>query len=163
MPKARKRKVPLTRVETASSSSSTPHSSRTVIRRFHVLIKQRTQLQNATIRDAANAKALAYIDQQIADLGGLETYQRMSAIGQGNDRGGGSHKVLIDWLKEKRMSEGREGKLRYVQDRPVPISWSQVPSVGCLKSEHLNLTTINRVCRGSTQHRWICAHDTPTS
>jgi 25S rRNA (adenine2142-N1)-methyltransferase len=33
-------------------------------------------------------------------MGGLEAYQRMSAIGQGEDRGGGTEKVLIEWLKE---------------------------------------------------------------
>jgi len=33
-------------------------------------------------------------------MGGLEAYQRMSSIGQGNDRGGGSEKVFIEWLTE---------------------------------------------------------------
>jgi hypothetical protein len=50
-------------------------------------------------------------------MGGLEVYQRMSTIGQGDDRGGGSHKVLISWLKEMGMCEmvrGGKGKLRCV-------------------------------------------------
>lgn len=33
-------------------------------------------------------------------MGGLEAYQKMSVIGQGNDRGGGSEKVLIMFLNE---------------------------------------------------------------
>lgn len=33
-------------------------------------------------------------------MGGLELYQDMSATGQRNDRGGGSEKILIGWLKK---------------------------------------------------------------
>lgn len=33
-------------------------------------------------------------------MGGLEAYQKMSVIGQGNDRGGGSEKVLLEFLEE---------------------------------------------------------------
>lgn len=43
---------------------------------------------------------LAAIEEEINQLGGLETYQKMSVIGQGSDRGGGSEKILIAWLSE---------------------------------------------------------------
>lgn len=33
-------------------------------------------------------------------MGGLEAYQRMSTIGQGSDRGGGSEKIFIGWMNE---------------------------------------------------------------
>lgn len=53
-------------------------------------------------------------------MGGLAAYQRMSTIGQGKDRGGGSEKVLIDWLRtldEHRRSGKVVAKLRYVRLR----------------------------------------------
>ncbi|KAI0665065.1 putative methyltransferase-domain-containing protein [Cubamyces menziesii] len=114
MPKARKnkRKIPVTvagpsdRTLQPSGSSSRPQATRTVIRRFHVLIKRQTQLQQQISRsrasdDNAAAKSeLAAIEHEIEELGGLEEYQRMSAIGQDKDRGGGSEKVLIGWLRE---------------------------------------------------------------
>jgi 25S rRNA (adenine2142-N1)-methyltransferase len=113
MPKTRKRKAPITSTDTASNSSSTPQSSRTLIRQFHVLLKRKAQLQNS--RDGANAKDLADVERKLGELGGLSAYQRMSSIGQGSDRGGGSEKVLIGWLKELGMSKrGGHGKLRYV-------------------------------------------------
>lgn len=105
MPKARKRKAPIVHTDTHSTSSNTPQSSRTIIRRFHVLQKRRTQLLNRG-PDARVAQALSAIDQEIEELGGLECYQRMSAVGQGVDRGGGSEKILIDWLKEMYLSKG---------------------------------------------------------
>ena len=86
----RKQPVTLTNAE-KSGSSSTPRASRTVIRGFHTLLKQ---------RKCAQGDALANIDREIEALGGLERYQRMSCIGQGSDRGGGSEKVLIGWLKQ---------------------------------------------------------------
>ena len=117
MPKAHKhkRKAPVT-VSTAaasesaaqqpSGSSSRPQATRTTIRRFHNLIKRQAQLQQI-IRggqknsDSQSAKAeLAHVEKEIEDLGGLAAYQRMSTIGQGKDRGGGSEKVLISWLRD---------------------------------------------------------------
>lgn len=40
----------------------------------------------------------------------------MSAVGQKDDRGGGSHRIFISWLKEVGLNErnGKEDKLRYV-------------------------------------------------
>jgi 25S rRNA (adenine2142-N1)-methyltransferase len=90
MPKARRRKLPVTLAE-KHGSSSTRRTSRTVIRKFHSLLKQ---------QKGAQGDALANVNREIEELGGLETYQRMSCIGQSNDRGGGSEKVLIGWLKQ---------------------------------------------------------------
>jgi len=90
MPKVgRLRKLPVT-LDEKRSSSSTPRASRAVIRRFHTLLKQ---------QKTANGDTLADINREIEELGGLEKYQRMSCIGQSDDRGGGSEKVLIGWLK----------------------------------------------------------------
>lgn len=106
MPKARKRKLPVTATVSADKSSSKPESSRSVIRRFHVLLKERAKLQaNGEVQTADACTALAEIESEIQALGGLESYQRMSAIGQGNDRGGGSEKVLISWLKDMGLAK----------------------------------------------------------
>ena len=85
----RRRKLPVT-VSERHGSSSTPRTSRTIIRKFHTLLKQQKSAQGDT---------LANINRELEKLGGLEKYQRMSCIGQSSDRGGGSEKVLIGWLK----------------------------------------------------------------
>ncbi|KAF7338627.1 25S rRNA adenine-N(1) methyltransferase [Mycena venus] len=110
MGKVRKKKTPVTAASaTVSSSSSKPESSRKVIRQYHVLLKQQAQLEALPLqkRDAKTVQALEDIRAQIEDLGGLEFYQRMSAIGQGHDRGGGSEKVAISWLKDVYRADSR--------------------------------------------------------
>lgn len=130
MTKSRKRKVPitsevvsgrnLTAKSTAiggnsSSSSSKPQSSRTVIRKFHVLLKRKAQLEKQKAC-AETSTALDELDREVEELGGLAAYQRMSSIGQGEDRGGGSEKVFLGWLREMEMHkrEGSTSKLRSV-------------------------------------------------
>ncbi|TFY65464.1 hypothetical protein EVG20_g5581 [Dentipellis fragilis] len=101
MARATKRKVPVTSSskQPSASGSSNPHSSRTLIRRFHVLLKRQTQLRKEPT-NASNKQTLAAVDKEIEELGGLSAYQRMSTIGQGSDRGGGSEKILVEWLKD---------------------------------------------------------------
>lgn len=142
MPKIRRRKAPVTSasIVCGSGPSSTaarpaaqnPASSRarTVIRRFHVLLKRQTRLQallsgetkkpRTQLANSDAQRELAEVEREIAVLGGLEAYQRMSIAGQGKDRGGGSEKVLIEWLREMgvdvkgkgRATEDGQGKLR---------------------------------------------------
>lgn len=115
MPLAKKRKNPITSaLAEKAASSSNPNSSRTLIRRFHVLIKQAAQLRSC-VGNAQNSASLAAIENEIEELGGLAAYQRMSSIGQGDDRGGGSEKVLISWMREMKMSSmGSERKIKSV-------------------------------------------------
>jgi len=63
-------------------------------------------------------------------MGGLEAYQRMSAIGQGKDRGGGSEKVLVEWLHELGFGKGK-GKSK--ERSPTQL---QVLEVGALKHDN---------------------------
>lgn len=95
MPKARKRKTPVTNTLDVSSTSSKPKASRTIIRRFHTLLK----------RQAQSEEDHEDIQRQLNGLGGLEAYQHMSSIGQSSDRGGGSHTLLLQWLKQRRLDE----------------------------------------------------------
>jgi len=107
MPKTRKKKIPVTNADNfKATSSSNPRSSRTTIRRFHVLLKKQQQLKHVP---STNAQELEDVEREIEEMGGLVAYQRMSSIGQGNDRGGGSEKVLIQWLINLGLQK-REGK-----------------------------------------------------
>ena len=90
-PKPTRRKLPVTLTGRYGSSSNTPRTSRTVIRKFHMLLKQ---------QKLAQGDALTNVNREIEELGGLEAYQHMSCIGQSSDRGGGSEKVLIGWLRQ---------------------------------------------------------------
>ncbi|KAF9452855.1 nucleolus protein [Macrolepiota fuliginosa MF-IS2] len=128
MPQTKKRKVPISKPSTTSTTSSKPQASRNVIRRFHVLIKTQAQLKNKPTLNVAETEELAKVNEEIERLGGLEWYQRMSAIGQGNDRGGGSEKVFIEWLKGLKVHEGRQGLLRLLE-------------VGALKPDNYKLCT----------------------
>lgn len=104
---SRKRKVPVTVASTSSASaegrrkrpsSASPEASRAIIRRFHVLLKRKAQLEKAA-RPAPSE--LAKVRAELEDMGGIEEYQRMSNIGQGDDRGGGSEKIFIAWLRAR--------------------------------------------------------------
>jgi 25S rRNA (adenine2142-N1)-methyltransferase len=68
-------------------------ATRTIIRTHHTLEKRRAKA--LADGDEVTAAALA---REIATQGGLETYQRASLIGQRNDRGGDSSKILMEWL-----------------------------------------------------------------
>ncbi|KAM3073759.1 25S rRNA (adenine2142-N1)-methyltransferase [Clarireedia jacksonii] len=68
-------------------------ATRTIIRTHHTLEKRRAKA--LAEGDTVTAAALA---REIATQGGLETYQRASLIGQRNDRGGDSSKILMEWL-----------------------------------------------------------------
>jgi len=116
MPKTRKRKSAVTAScdELTCNSSSSRRTSRTTIRKFHVLLKRKTQLQNIAY-STENAQELANIEREIEEMGGLSVYQRMSTIGQGNNRGGGCEKELISWLKEIGWADAsRQSKHRCV-------------------------------------------------
>jgi 25S rRNA (adenine2142-N1)-methyltransferase len=79
-------------VKPARSISS--KATRNVIRTYHTLDKERAKALAAG--DDAKAVALA---KQMELQGGIESYQRASLIGQTNERGGDSSKVLMEWLE----------------------------------------------------------------
>ncbi|OCH95320.1 hypothetical protein OBBRIDRAFT_720830 [Obba rivulosa] len=174
MPKAvkRKRKAPVTaRLNDArpvgpSGSSSKPQSTRTVIRRFHVLIKRQAQLSallkqrkfHSNVEDTR--KELFDVEREIGELGGLEAYQTMSSIGQGNDRGGGSERVLVGWLKELRLHEDRkDGCLRLLEVGALKpdnyascTSWISVTPID-LHSRHPAIVEQDFLLMSEEEHR----------
>lgn len=107
MPKARKRKQPIVQTTTISIAAQ---SCRTTIRQYHLLLKRRWQLEQAK-----ETTALAEIDQQISSLGGLQRYQQMSSLGQLGDRGGGSEKVFIQWMKGIRKAQSNPRNIRLLE------------------------------------------------
>jgi len=113
MGRSKKRKVPVT----APTHKPTPKSltTRSTIRKFHVLLKRRAQLEMKP-RTLEIIRELGEIEQEMVSLGGLERYQEMSVVGQSKERGGGSHNILILWLCELHSpaGEGNESTLRYV-------------------------------------------------
>lgn len=98
MPKAKKRKAPIASTS-AHSSSIDAQSCRNTIRKYHVLLKRRQQLAEGS-QNATETTTLAEIEAEIERLGGLEKYQELSVLGQREERGGGSEKIFIDWMKE---------------------------------------------------------------
>lgn len=69
-------------------------ATRTLIRTHHTLEKQKAE----AIAKGDEIKA-ASLARQIESQGGIKGYQRASLIGQANDRGGDSSKILLEWLE----------------------------------------------------------------
>lgn len=68
-------------------------ATRTLIRSHHTLQKQKAK----ALTEGDEVKA-ASIAKEIEAQGGIESYQKASLIGQGNDRGGDSSRLLMEWL-----------------------------------------------------------------
>ena len=130
MPKgSRRRKLPVTVAE-RHGSSSTPRTSRTVIRKFHTLLKQQKSAQGDT---------LTSINYELEKLGGLEKYQHMSCIGQGTDRGGGSEKILIGWMKQMGWADQKHRHVRFVYTGStdlIPFFPTRLLDVGAVKPDN---------------------------
>ena len=122
MGRSKKRRVPVT----APTHKPTPKSltTRSTIRKFHVLLKRRAQLETKP-KTLEISRELEETEQEMVLLGGLEQYQEMSVVGQSRERGGGSHNVLISWLRELRSpaGEGNESNLRCVFS---PSVWLEI-------------------------------------
>jgi 25S rRNA (adenine2142-N1)-methyltransferase len=82
---------PLTVKPVRSISSK---AGRNLIRKHHTLEKERAKALAA----GDDAKVVA-IAKEIELQGGIKSYQRASLIGQTNERGGDSSKILMEWLE----------------------------------------------------------------
>lgn len=147
MPKgSRRRKLPVTVAE-RYGSSSTPRTSRTVIRKFHTLLKQQKSAQGDT---------LTSINHELEKLGGLEKYQHMSCIGQGTDRGGGSEKVLVGWMKQMGWADQKHRLLDVGAVKPDNYhscaSWIDVTPID-LHSRHPSILEQDFLCMDQERHR----------
>jgi len=138
MVSSKKRKTPVTGTGTKSRPSSA--KTRSVIRKFHVLLKLRRKLEG----QPGAERELSTIEEQINGLGGLDTYQTMSQQGQSAERGGGTETVLIDWLedivKENPLREGQKLRLVYpgaaLPSGCIDQAWLRLLEVGALKADN---------------------------
>ncbi|GMM50614.1 25S rRNA (adenine2142-N1)-methyltransferase [Starmerella bacillaris] len=108
------RKIPVTG---RKISSIKPEKARKIIRKYHVLLKEREKA--VSTNDFSTISAL---DVQINSIGGLDMYQKASINGQSKTRGGDSSKLLVDWLK----SEKHVGTTEY----------TKLLEVGCLQVDN---------------------------
>lgn len=88
----------------ASSSGSVSRKvTQSIISNFHTLLKQKAivkrQLQAGPDDDGKLKQRLEELELKLKENGGLEAYQAASRLGQTDDRGGDSSKVLVEWLK----------------------------------------------------------------
>lgn len=115
MPKDKRRKNPIVQISYTFPSTNAKDCRKT-IRQFHILLKRRSQLNHRQDPSPVEVEELADIEKEIIRLGGLEKYQQLSVHGQKDERGGGSEKVLITWLKELGLHKtyGGNGRLRCV-------------------------------------------------
>jgi len=103
------------------------------------------------------------VNREIEKLGGLAAYQHMSCIGQSSDRGGGSEKVLIEWLKQmgwaavaKENEKDRHRLLEVGAVRPDNYgdctSWIEVTAID-LHSRHPSILEQDFLLMDASQHR----------
>lgn len=76
--------------------------SRTIIRTHH-----RLQKEHAAALKRGDSKASEEIARAIEKNGGIKTYQAASKQGQAKDRGGDSSKILVDWLQQSSIVDGK--------------------------------------------------------
>lgn len=100
---------PPTAAKTTASLSK--RVTQTLIRSHHQLQKKLRKAE--ADGDASKVRSL---EQEIRDLGGLQSYQQASIQGQSNERGGDSSRVLLDWLGHLKPSfESLPTKLRMLE------------------------------------------------
>ncbi|PQE30796.1 hypothetical protein CJF32_00005987 [Rutstroemia sp. NJR-2017a WRK4] len=125
-------------------------ATRTIIRTHHTLEKRRAKA--LAEGDEVTAAALT---REIATQGGLETYQRASLIGQRNDRGGDSSKILMEWLSplSARLKEqaSRGASLRMLEVGALSTS-NAVSRSHAFQVERIDL---NSQSEGITQQDFI--------
>ncbi|WRT68915.1 uncharacterized protein IL334_005897 [Kwoniella shivajii] len=119
--------LPRSRIRQTNRPVVSRKITQSTITRFHILLKQQAAIRkkisiqspendNATLNSLETS--LAAVEQEMEDLGGLKAYQNASTLGQSNERGGDSSKVLIKWLRGlglKQEAISRSSKLRMLE------------------------------------------------
>jgi len=112
MPNKKRKKIcPITSASARPLSHPTSSTTRNVIREFHALQKRKSQLQlrQSQSKVDRDSEEINQIEIRIRSLGGLKRYQEMSRVGQSNDRGGGTERILIRWLSDMKSQLVKEG------------------------------------------------------
>lgn len=118
----RPKKKPLSSSTPAEAAAVSRKVTQATISHFHTLLKQKAivKRQIAAKGDEDDASKelltrLVEIDKKLEEVGGLQGYQEASRLGQAEDRGGDSSKILVGWLKEGAFSG--KGKEKESQDK----------------------------------------------
>ena len=112
----RPKKKPLSSSSPADAAAVSRKVTQATISQFHTLLKQKAivKRQIAAKGDGDDGSKelltrLVEIDKKLEEVGGLQGYQEASRLGQAEDRGGDSSKILVGWLKEGAFSgKGKE-------------------------------------------------------
>ena len=125
-------------------------ATRTLIRTHHTLQKERAKALIAG--DDSKAAALS---KEIQLQGGIESYQRASLIGQTNERGGDSSKILMEWL-DPIVPALKDLSTRGESSRMLEVGALSVTNA-CSKSRLFNMERIdlNSQADGITQQDFM--------
>jgi len=83
--------------------------TQSTISQFHTLLKQKAIVKRQIAATGGDGDEtgnkellgrLVEIEGKLEGIGGLKAYQEASRLGQAEDRGGDSSKILVGWLKE---------------------------------------------------------------
>ncbi|PNS15353.1 25S rRNA adenine-N(1) methyltransferase [Sphaceloma murrayae] len=129
-------------VSKTTKASLSAKAGRTIIRSHHQLTKA---LDAAT--KSGDAKLILEIQQQIEAQGGLSSYQHASLLGQSDERGGDTSKLLVDWLKPR--FKGADGSIRVLEVGALSTSNA------CSKWDRMIVTRIDL----NSQQRGILQQD----
>ena len=126
--------------QTAPSQSS--KETRKSIRRFHQLQKAKAQ----ALHNGEDEKA-SHIQKSIDSHGGLAKYQAASLLGQSNDRGGDSSKVLVRWIQNYLANDASRKTLDQEGRSSSPLRLLEVgalsPINACSQSKLFKMTRID--------------------
>ncbi|KAJ9106877.1 hypothetical protein QFC19_003006 [Naganishia cerealis] len=165
---ARKRPLPITKrdapngdpVSNRKKLGRSHKSTQSTISLFHTLLKRKAQTQKALSNACSSTQAsalqaqLTVIEKEIAEQGGLDTYQKASTLGQSSERGGDSSIVLVEWLKELDEATVRDGA---AGKRPI-----RMLEIGALSPNNhaaKQLYVVNTPIDLNSQHPDILAQD----
>lgn len=99
--------------QAAKAAAISSKATQSTIATYHTLLKRRSTLKRQLEAKASEAQSklqseLSKVEEEIEGLGGIEGYQHASTLGQSQQRGGDSSKVLIQWLRALRDDEQKK-------------------------------------------------------
>lgn len=129
------KKKPISSSAAPDKTAVSAKVTQSTISQYHTLLKQKAIVKRqiaAKGEDDESSKELlgrlVEIDKKLEAQGGLKAYQEASRLGQAEDRGGDSSKILVGWLKEGAF-EGR-GKTRESHEKIRCVTVCPRSSVG---------------------------------
>lgn len=128
----RPKKKPLS--STSDPAAVSRKITQSTISQFHTLLKQKAVVKRQiATKDETDEKGqkellgrLVEIEKQLDAIGGLKAYQSASMLGQAEDRGGDSSKILVGWLKDGAFAGKGKERESHERIRSVIVSHSRI-------------------------------------